>query len=173
MSEQNSTPPTPSTTPVQASPSVWRAGSPLTISVGVGLVMMCIAQLSYWTHHVELIAAFAASTLLILSNPKSPLVRPQNIIGGHLIAASVGLLVLHTFGAAAIWVGIAEMLAIYFMYLSKTLHPPAAATTLGVFLVKPSWLFVLNPVLSGAVLLVLLAKPISLYLAEHPYRLRG
>ncbi|WP_295810044.1 HPP family protein [uncultured Apibacter sp.] len=48
-------------------------------------------------------------------------------------------------------------LAIAIMQLTKTTHPPAGADPLVIITGGASWNFIINPVLSGAVVLVIVA----------------
>ena len=48
-------------------------------------------------------------------------------------------------------------LSIGLMVLWKITHPPAGATTLLIMLTAPDWWFLFNPVLTGSVLMVLVA----------------
>ena len=44
-------------------------------------------------HTALIMAPFGASCVLLFSLPASPLARPSKVLGGHLLTASVGLLV--------------------------------------------------------------------------------
>jgi CBS-domain-containing membrane protein len=104
-----------------------------------------------------LMAPFGASCVLLFSVPASPLSQPLNVIGGHLLSASIGLLAIgvlpEVWWAAALATGV----AIGLMSLLRVTHPPAGANPLVIFAAAPGWDFLLFPVLAGAVVLVAVA----------------
>lgn len=107
---------------------------------------------------VLLMAPFGASAVILFGLPQSPLAQPKNVIFGHLITASIGLVFLHLFGVNGISLAIATGLGVSLMLLTKTTHPPAGANPLLIMLTGQGWWFLLDPVLFGAVLLVLVSK---------------
>lgn len=121
---------------------------------------LAIASLALLTSHANLLllmAPFGASCVLLFSVPASPLSQPANVVGGHLVATLIGL-ALHaalpeTWWALALAVG----LAIAVMAALRITHPPAGADPLVVFAADPGILFLLFPVLSGAIALVAIA----------------
>ncbi|MBC7381506.1 MAG: HPP family protein [Bacteroidia bacterium] len=110
-----------------------------------------------------LIGSFGASSVLVYGAIQSPLAQPRNLIGGHLISAITGVTVAQLL-PDIIWLTapLAVSLSIVFMQISKTLHPPGGATALiaviGSERIKAlGYMYVLNPVLSGACILLLVA----------------
>ncbi|ABL69267.1 HPP family protein [Paracoccus denitrificans] len=101
-----------------------------------------------------LIAPFWASCVLLFALPQSPLARPRNVIGGHLLSALVGLLVLNLIGDSVLAMGVGVGLAIAVMQLTGTLHPPAGGDPLVVILSGAGWSFPGVPILAGTVTLV-------------------
>jgi CBS-domain-containing membrane protein len=79
------------------------------------------------------------------------------IIGGHLISTFVGLALYHLFGKGPVIMAVGVGLAIGFMMLTKTTHPPAGADPLVVIMAGSGWSYLLAPVLIGAVVIVLAA----------------
>ncbi len=102
------------------------------------------------------IIPFGASAVLIFAAPAVPFSQPRNVIGGHLIAALVGVTTMVLFKQNTWWVmAIANGVAIALMVATKTVHPPAGATAL-LPVVGPitSYTWVLAPVLLGALIIV-------------------
>ncbi|MCM3629667.1 HPP family protein [Paenibacillus glycanilyticus] len=104
-----------------------------------------------------LMAPFGASCVIVFALPDSPLAKPRNVIGGHLISTLTGLSFFHVFGHHAWTLAAAVALSIAFMQITKTIHPPAGADPLVVILSGAGWSFLLTPVLAGALLLVALS----------------
>lgn len=98
-----------------------------------------------------LIAPMGASAVLLFAVPASPLAQPWSIIGGNLIAATVGVtsaLLLHNPIAAA---AVAIALTIAVMFAFRCVHPPSGAVALTAVVGGPAvhalgYRFVLEPV---------------------------
>lgn len=82
--------------------------------------------------------------------------QPRNVVFGHVIGSSAGLLCLHTLGPGAGPAALAVGAGLAVMLLLRCPNPPACANPLVVMLLQPGWGFVLWPTLIGAVLLVAL-----------------
>lgn len=137
------------------------------VSAGAFLAIWLLCQSAVWLEGYSLLMApFGATLVLIFATPDSPLAKPRNVIGGHLLAAAVALTLLHGFGHDAVVTAAAVALSILLMIRTQTVHPPAGATALVVMMTKPGWLFLLTPVAAGAVGLVLVAKAYHRFLAE-------
>jgi CBS-domain-containing membrane protein len=142
-----------------------KARSPLKVNVKdaiTGLVgglvsILILAFLTKITSATWLMAPFGASCVLAFGVWNAPLSQPRNIIGGHLIATFVGLVIYHLFGNTPWTLGVAVGLAIFFMMLTKTTHPPAGADPIVVILSASSWSYIITPVLIGSVAIVIVA----------------
>ncbi|SHI63816.1 HPP family protein [Flavobacterium terrae] len=131
--------------------------------IGMGI----IAYLQYNAFPKEdfvfLIGSFGASCVLVYGVIQSPLAQPRNLIGGHVISAIVGVTMAKIF-PDTIWLAssLAVAAAIVLMQITKTLHPPGGATALiavtgSPAILKLGYWYVLTPVLSGAIILLLVA----------------
>lgn len=112
---------------------------------------------------VFLIGSFGASCVLVYGVIQSPLAQPRNLIGGHVISAFVGVTAAKLL-PDIIWLASALSVAgaIVLMQVTKTLHPPGGATALiavtgSPAILKLGYWYVLTPVLSGAIILLLVA----------------
>lgn len=104
--------------------------------------------------YVWLMAPFGATCVLVFGLPDSPLAQPRSVIGGHLVSAMIGLIILMALGNDW-WVqSLAVGLAILAMQQTRTVHAPAGATPLVVMSTEPSWSFLFFPVVAGAVFIV-------------------
>jgi CBS-domain-containing membrane protein len=124
--------------------------------LGGFIVIYLLALLTADFHTLLLIAPFGASCVLVFALPQSPLAQPRNVIGGHLVSTTVGLVTFTLLGSQPLSFGIAVGVAIAAMELTGTLHPPAGADPIVVLLAKASWTFLLSPVLTGAIAIVAL-----------------
>lgn len=118
-----------------------------------------------------LMAPFGASCVLLFAAASSPLAQPRNVIGGHMLSAAIGMLMLHFFGASVLSMAVAVGLAIALMQWLRVVHPPAGANPLVIMLapaaVPLSWDFLLFPVLLGALGLVLIAAVVNNVGQQH------
>lgn len=129
---------------------------------------------------VFLIGSFGASAVLVYGATNSPLAQPRNLIGGHLICAVVGVSIYKLIQSEELlWLSasLAVSVSIVCMQISKTLHPPGGATALianiGSAKIKSlGYFYVLNPVLSGVLILFVVAILINNIPKDrdYPYR---
>lgn len=138
-----------------------QAKQPLRTAILAGLGGMiaigAVGAATFYGHTLLIMAPFGASSVLLFSVPNSPLSQPANVIGGHLVATLVGLvlrmLLPNDWWAVALAVG----LVITLMAVLRVTHPPAGADPLVVFAANPGFGFLILPVLSGAIMLVCVA----------------
>lgn len=127
---------------------------------GVGLIH---EQFFHGTAFLLMVSSFGASAVLLFGAPRSPLAQPRNLVGGHLLAAVVGVAAFKFLGGQ-VWLAEAGAVAtaIALMHLTRTLHPPGGATALlpvigGEQIQDLGFLFVLVPVGLGVLLLLTVA----------------
>jgi len=131
--------------------------------VGIGIIAFLQSLLLAKEENVFLIASFGASSVLVYGAIQSPLAQPRNLIGGHFFSAIIGVTV-YKLLPDIIWLTapLAVALSIVAMQITKTLHPPGGATALiaiiGSTKIKAlGYFYVLNPVLSGSIILFIVA----------------
>ncbi len=123
--------------------------------LGVGFT----ALLAYIWKFPMLLGPFGASAVLIYGAYKAPLAQPRNVILGHFLAACIGVTVYDFFGTTFWSIALGVALALVLMTVTYSIHPPAGATAyvaiqtggLGV-----GYMYILNPVILGAVILVVI-----------------
>lgn len=104
-----------------------------------------------------LLGSFGASCVLLFGYPDAAFAQPMNVIGGHVICTAIGLAALHWIGPQPWVLALAVGSSIAVMMATRTVHPPAGSNPVIVFLGHSGWGFFLFPVLSGALILVLIA----------------
>jgi CBS-domain-containing membrane protein len=126
-------------------------------AVGAGLAIGLMELLAYWDGEPLVRVPFVTSIVLVTLLPQSEAARPAAIIGGHLLSAIAGLIALWALGpgeaATVVGVGLATLL----MAATRLVHPPGG---IDAFLIPAEGLpaiWVVNPVLIGAVLLAVFA----------------
>ncbi|MEJ6978944.1 HPP family protein [Pedobacter sp. P351] len=130
---------------------------------GIGLIG--ILNTFQWSSsdNLFLIGSFGASSVLIYGMINSPLAQPRNLVGGHIISAIIGVTI-HKLIPNELWLSsaLAVSISIVLMQITKTLHPPGGATALianigSAKIQNLSYMYVLNPVLSGVIILLIIA----------------
>lgn len=139
-------------------------GDILTGLIGGTCSIFTLLLLSKNFGHIYIMAPFGATCVLLYAASQSPLAQPKNIIFGHLISAVVGLLFLTFLPISTLSIAVSVGCAIAFMQLFKCVHPPAGANPLVILLTAHTthydWTFLIFPVLSGAVILVMISMVI-------------
>lgn len=116
-----------------------------------------IAGLSQNFQVALILGSFGASCVLVFGFPDAPFSQPRNLVLGHFLSSLVGLSFLALFGATWWALALAVATAIALMMATRTVHPPAGSNPVIVFLMCPSWEFLLFPTLSGSLLILLVA----------------
>ncbi|WP_105201314.1 HPP family protein [Pseudoalteromonas sp. T1lg10] len=129
------------------------AGFGAAIAIGVLAYLDSLNTQMLW-----LMAPFGATTVLVFGVPNSPLARAKNVILGHLVTAFIGVVFSLYAPITPLSMAIATGLAVSLMLVSDTTHPPAGANPVLIMLAQQGWMYLLSPVLIGAVLIVLLAS---------------
>jgi len=130
---------------------------------GIGLIGLLNSRYFSASDNLFLIGSFGASSVLVYGIINSPLAQPRNLIGGHVICALVGVAI-HRLVPHELWLSsaLSVSLSIVLMQVTKTLHPPGGATALianigSEKIQQLGFFYVLNPVLSGVLILLLVA----------------
>lgn len=109
-----------------------------------------------------LMAPIGASAVLLFAVPASPLAQPWSIIGGNIIAATVGVTAAILFKDVVIASAFALSITIALMFALRCLHPPSGAVALSAVLGDSAihalgYHFVIFPVGINSLLLLLVA----------------
>ena len=80
------------------------------------------------------VVSMAASTVLLFAVPHSPMAQPWNLVIGHGISGLAAWCVVYLVNDVVVASAIAVGVAILLMHLLNALHPPGAATALGLVL---------------------------------------
>lgn len=134
------------------------------------LAITALGWISSWGHYPLVVAPFGASTVLLFGHPASPLAQPRNIVMGNTLGALVSVVCVAELGQEPWVMGLAVGATIALGQWLRCLHPPAGAVALLGVLLQAKPLFVVMPVLTGSVLLTLMAVLFStLWPGDHPY----
>ena len=144
------------------------AGFFSTLTIGI------LAILTYKSPFGLFIAAsFGSSMVLLFGFPESPFAQPKNVFFGHLVSASVGvffvnLIPLPIYISIAFAVGI----GIFLMILLDVVHPPAGGNPILVIIGSVSYDYLIFPVITGSIIIILLAIFINKLILKKKYPLK-
>lgn len=134
--------------------------------------VVAVSALSYLAANIPglvLLGSFGASALLIFALPEAPLSQPRSVVLGHLSASLIALGCLALFGPHWWAIGVATGLAVGFMMVTRTVHPPAGSNAIIVFLAKPGWALLVFSTLGGALTLIAIAIVYHRTTRRHQY----
>jgi len=126
-----------------------------------------------------ILGSAGATVVLVFAAPTAPLSQPRNVFLGSLIAAVIGMgfqYVTRTNENLRFLAGaLACSTSIVAMQLTCTVHPPAGATALILAtaqgpLLSSGWLAIATPVLTGALIMVLIGLVVVNVCLQYPVR---
>lgn len=134
------------------------ATEPLIASLGAFLCISIIAFIhSFDAFNIWLIPPFGATMVLVMAVHESPLAQPKNIFFGHILSAASGVLIYSILGMSFLTIGLAVAVSVWAMMVTKTVHPPAGANPIIVIMGGKGLSFILLPVATGAIIIILFA----------------
>jgi len=125
--------------------------------IGSFIAIFLLGIISIQQNQTLLIAPFGASTVLLFGISNSPLAQPRNLILGNIFGAISAVLSVNILGLSYISCAIAVSIAISLGQIFRCLHPPAGAIAVLGVISNAKMLYVITPVLTGSILLLILA----------------
>lgn len=129
--------------------------------IGGFLTILALGILTDIINYPLIMAPFGASCLLVFVAHKSPLAQPKNVILGHLLSSAIGLIMKNVLSTGVVSLALTVGVVIFLMTLLNIKHPPAGADPIVIFKENLSWDFLITPVLSGSIIVVLFAIMIN------------
>lgn len=140
--------------------------------LGAILTLGTIGWLAEITHAPLVMAPFGASAVLLFAHPDSLLTQPRNVLLGHFLGGSIGLIAGTALGEGWLAMALAVATTIAATKATRSVHPPAGATAIVCMHAHAAWSFLLAPVLAGSALLVLAAAVYNNTIEHRRYPLR-
>ena len=135
------------------------------------ITISVLTLLTYKTvYGVFLLASFGSSMVLLYGYPESPFAQPKNVFFGHLITTAVGLIFLN-FVPFPIYIIIplAVGFGVGLMILLNVTHPPAGGNPIIVIIGSVSFDYLLSPVISGSLIIIISAIAINRFILKKTY----
>ena len=136
--------------------------------------IVTIGMLTVLTYKTEfgvfLIASFGSSMVLLYGYPESPFAQPKNIFFGHLLTALIGMIFLYFVPLPLyILLPLAVGFGVSFMIFLNVTHPPAGGNPIIVIIGSVSPEYLLNPVMSGAIIILIFGILINRFVLKKTY----
>ena len=143
---------------------------PLVNGLSAGLVIALLALLTFEAPFgVWLVFSFGSSALILFVFHDSEFAQPKNIFFGHLISIIIGILINELIGISFISLGLSVGVCVSVMIYLKIVHPPAAANPLIALFADVSYDFILFPIVTGSVMLILISFLVNRFVLGREY----
>ena len=143
---------------------------PIVSGISAALVISVLAFLSLETSAgIWLMFSFGATVFIIFVLHDLETAQPKNIFFGHLISILVGIIFNETIGVSFYTLGVSVGVAVALMVYFKVMHPPAASNPLVALTMDLSFDFVLFPVITGTIVIILMSVLINRFILKRNY----
>ena len=143
---------------------------PILSGVSAALVIGVLAFLTLrTTAGVWLMFSFGATVFIVFVLYNLIKSQPKNIFFGHLVSVIVGIIFNETIGFSFYSLGLSVGAAVALMVYLKVMHPPAASNPLVVLFADVSYDFILFPVITGTIVIILMSIFINKIILKRNY----
>ena len=143
---------------------------PIVSGISAALVIGVLAFLTLRTSAgVWLMFSFGATVFIVFVLYNLETAQPKNIFFGHLVSVLVGIIFNETIGFSFYSLGLSVGVAVALMVYLKVMHPPAASNPLVVLFTDVSFDFVLSPVITGTIVIILMSVFLNKIILRRNY----
>tara|TARA_Y100000590_G_scaffold333685_1_gene379619 strand:+ start:231 stop:701 length:471 start_codon:yes stop_codon:yes gene_type:complete len=143
---------------------------PIASGISAALVIGVLAFLTLRTSAgIWLMFSFGATVFIVFVLYNLETAQPKNIFFGHLVSVLVGIIFNETIGFSFYSLGLSVGLAVALMVYLKVMHPPAASNPLVVLFTDVSFDFILFPVITGTIVIILMSVLINKIILKRNY----
>ena len=143
---------------------------PIASGISAALVIGVLAFLTLKTSAgIWLMFSFGATVFIVFVLYNLETAQPENIFFGHLVSVLVGIIFNETIGFSFYSLGLSVGVAVALMVYLKVMHPPAASNPLVVLFTDVSFDFVLSPVITGTIVIILMSVFINKIILKRNY----
>ena len=143
---------------------------PIVAGISAAIVISILAYLTLETSSgIWLMFSFGATVFLVFVLYNLETAQPKNIFFGHLISILVGIIFNETVGLSFYSLGLSVGTAVVLMVYLKVMHPPAASNPLVALTMDLSFDFILFPVITGTIIIILMSVLINRIILKRNY----
>ena len=146
---------------------------PIFTGISAAFVVGVLALLTFESPYgVWLMFSFGSTALILFVFYDSEFAKAKNIFFGHLISIIIGISFNQFMGMSFISLGLSVGFCVTIMMYSKIVHPPAAANPIIALFADVSYDFILFPVVSGSIVLIVLAYLINRFILGREFTVK-
>ena len=143
---------------------------PIASGISAALVIGVLAFLTLKTSAgIWLMFSFGATVFIVFVLYNLETAQPKSIFFGHLVSVLVGIVFNETIGFSFYSLGLSVGVAVALMVYLKVMHPPAASNPLVVLFTDISFDFILFPVITGTIVIILMSVFINKIILKRNY----
>ena len=143
---------------------------PIVAGISAAIVISILAYLTLETSSgIWLMFSFGATVFLVFVLYNLETAQPKNMFFGHLISSLVGISFKATVGLSFYSLGLSVGTAVVLMVYFKVMHPPAASNPLVALTMDLSYDFILFPVITGTIIIILMSVLINRIILKIHY----
>ncbi len=143
---------------------------PIASGISAAIVISVLAYLTLETSSgIWLMFSFGATVFIVFVLYDLETAQPKNIFFGHLISILVGVIFNETVGLSFYSLGLSVGIAVVLMVYFRVMHPPAASNPLVALSMDLSFDFILFPVITGTVMIILISVLINKIILKRNY----
>ena len=143
---------------------------PIVSGISAALVIGVLAFLTLRTSSgIWLMFSFGATIFIVFVLYSLETAQPKNIFFGHLVSVLVGIIFNETIGFSFYSLGLSVGVAVALMVYLKVMPPPAASNPLVVLFTDVSYNFILFPVITGTIIIILMSILINKFILKRNY----
>ena len=143
------------------------AGLSASIIIGILALLSFKTSTGYW-----LMISFGATSLIVFILYDKEFAQPGNIFFGHLLGITIGILFNEFMGMTYISLALSVGFTVTLMIYLNVVHPPAAANPLIALFSDVSIEYIVFPVISGSVVIILISVIINKFILKRNYPTR-
>jgi len=143
---------------------------PIVSGLSAAIVIGVLAFLTLRTSAgIWIMFSFGATVFIVFVLYNLETAQPKNIFFGHLVSVIVGIIFNEIIGFSFYSLGLSVGVAVALMIYLKVMHPPAASNPLVVLFTDVSFDFILFPVITGTIVIILMSIFINKIILKRDY----
>ena len=157
---------------------------PLLGGIGAAVTIIILTYITFESvlsstnYGLWLTASFGSSVVVVFGYQNNEFAQPKNVLLGHILCTFVGIIFVTLFKITQdrsiffLAIGLAVGVSVMLMMIFKITHPPAGGNTIVVIMAQESFQFLLFPIITGAVTIIIGGIIYNRFMLKKKYPLR-